>query len=208
MTDNSFIVTISDEKAKYKGRSICIENQCVIPQTRTLEDLESKLKEKFSNDIDIKYYCYLDDDGEEIRIDSEDDYNAMIDYFKQRNIHFICLFVVLNNYDAIKEVSKKLVESGIERKEKEKEIQIEQAITELLTKNFTNMKKDFIQMIKKQNPRPDILYNYQCFECKSMIKGRLYHCPIQECKDYYLCDDCLATTTHPHNLEVILNKSK
>ena len=208
MTDNSFIVTISDEKAKYKGRSICIENQCVIPQTRTLEDLESKLKEKFSNDIDINYYCYLDDDGEEIRIDSEDDYNAMIDYFKQRNIHFICLFVVLNNYDAIKEVSKKLVESGIERKEKEKEIQIVQAINELPKKNFTNMAQHILQMIKKQAPRSTILFNYQCFECKSMIKGRLYHCPIQECKDYYLCDDCLATTTHPHNLEVILNKSK
>ena len=205
MTEDTIIVTISDEKSKYKGRAICIENQCLVPKTKTLNELKIKLMERFSNDIDINYYCYLDDDGEEIRIENEEDYSVMIYYCQQRNIHVICLFVVLKNYEAIKEVSKKVVESGIERKEKEKEIQNEQEMTEIMTKNFINMKKDLLQMMMKKNSKADILFNYQCNECQSMIKGRLYHCPRQECKDYYLCDDCLNTTSHPHNLEIILN---
>ena len=68
MTEDTIIVTISDEKSKYKGRAICIENQCLVPKTKTLNELKIKLMERFSNDIDINYCCYLDDDGEEIRI--------------------------------------------------------------------------------------------------------------------------------------------
>lgn len=205
MNEDSIIVTICDRKSFKTNHCICTENQVMIDKPDTLEGLNLKLKERFTDDIDISFYFYLDDDGEKIRIENDDDYYSMIDYFNSKTVNVICLFALLKNYNEIKEVSNKVIQSGIEKKEKEKEIQLDNAINELITKSNIALKKELLKLVQNNNKKPNILFNRLCSECSSLIKGRLYHC--SKCKDYYLCDDCLSYTSHSHNLEVILNNN-